>query len=128
MGAAVLLTGLILANTPAGAFPPGAPQPPRAMRPGTMPHSANPLDLTPAQQEKVRALGMKMQPEVQKALQSSKSPEEAQRKLAPFQKKMEAAVMKILTPAQQVKYRAMKANAVAHGKAAMARPKAAPKP
>ena len=127
MGAAILVTGLIFVNTPAGAFPAGGPPPPHAVHPGNLPRSANPLNLSPAQQQKVSALNLKYQPEAMKALQGVKTPEEARKKLAPFEKKMESEVMKILTPAQQTKFRALKADALKQEKAAAARVKAAPK-
>ena len=127
MGAAVLVSGLILANSPAGAFPPGAPPQPRVVRPGTLPPSANPLNLTPAQQQKLTALTTKMMPDIQKAMQGAKTPAEARKKMMAIQKKMEPQIMKVLTPAQQKKYRVLEANAVKREKEFAAAARTAPK-
>ena len=128
MGAAVLVTGLILANSPAGAFPQGGPPPPRVVRPGTPPPNSNPLNLTAAQQQKLAALSTRMKPDIEKAMQKgAKTPVEMRKMVMAIQKKWEPEVMKVLTPAQQKKFRVLQANAVKREKAFAAAARTAPK-
>jgi hypothetical protein len=127
LGAAVLAAGLIFANSPAGAFPPAAPADPHAVRPVGSPHGPNPLNLTPAQQKKFAALQMKYQPQAIKAIRGAKTSADVRKRLAPLEKKMNTEVMAILTPAQQKKFRALRAEAAMRDKAAAAHAGVAPR-
>ena len=125
--ATVLVAGIVLVSSTAIAGPKPQPPPqPGAVRTGP-PLSANPLNLTPAQQQKLKAVSTKMMPELQAAMQSAKSDTERRARMMAIQKKFEPQMMAILTKAQRTKVVVMQADAKQKMKAAEIRAKAAPK-
>lgn len=123
----VLVAGIVLVSSTAIAGPKPQPPPqPGAVRTGP-PLSANPLNLTPAQQQKLKAVSTKMMPELQAAMQSAKTDAVRRARMMAIQKKFEPQMMAILTKAQRTKVKAMQATAKQQMKAAAAHSKAVPK-